>query len=179
MQYKIVFSDIDGTLLNHDRELSPATISTIKHLKDKLPFVLISARMPSAMRHLQADLAIENQPIICYNGGLILVDGQAVNSTEIPLNTIESLHDFNKNRLDTEVELDFRILRGLSFNVSGEYAWINNQLSVPAGDITDEEQLLNLRQRLTSYSYEVRFGLEFSFGSIYNNVVNPRFPRFF
>ncbi len=84
------------------------------------------------------------------------------------------LHDFSKNRLDTEVRLDFRIFRGLSIYTSGEYAWINDQLSIPAGDITDEEQLLNLRQRLTSYSYEVRFGLEFSFGSIYNNIVNPR-----
>ncbi|PKD19311.1 haloacid dehalogenase [Salegentibacter salinarum] len=97
MQYKIVFSDIDGTLLNHDRELSPTTISTIKNLKDKLPFVLISARMPAAMRHLQADLEINEQPIICYNGGLILVDGEAISSTEIPLNTLENLADFNKN----------------------------------------------------------------------------------
>jgi len=97
MQYKIVFSDIDGTLLNHNRELSPTTISTIKNLKDSLPFVLISARMPSAMRHLQAGLAIENQPIICYNGGLILVNGQAISSTEIPLHMVESLSEFNKN----------------------------------------------------------------------------------
>ncbi|GAA5521997.1 hypothetical protein LQ318_09610 [Aliifodinibius salicampi] len=93
---------------------------------------------------------------------------------EANINASAFLHDFNKNRLDTEVQLDFRVFRGLSFYISGEYAWINNQLSIPAGDITDEEQLLNLRQRLTSYSYEVRFGLEFSFGSIYNNVVNPR-----
>lgn len=84
------------------------------------------------------------------------------------------LHDFSKNRLDTEARLNFRIFRGLSIYTSAEYAWINDQLSIPAGDITDEEQLLNLRQQLTSYSYEVRFGIEFSFGSIYNNVVNPR-----
>lgn len=84
------------------------------------------------------------------------------------------LHDFSKNRLDTETRLNFRIFRGLSMYIRGEYAWINNQHSIPAGDITDEEQLLDLRQRLTSYSYEVRFGIEFSFGSIFNNVVNPR-----
>lgn len=93
---------------------------------------------------------------------------------EANFNASAYLHDFNKNRLDTELQLDFRIFRGLSFYVRGEYAWINDQLSLPAGDITDEEQLLNLRERATSYSYEVRFGLEFSFGSIYNNVVNPR-----
>lgn len=84
------------------------------------------------------------------------------------------LHDFNKNRLSTWMQLDVRIYRGLSVYVSGRYAWINNQLSIPAGDITDEEQLLDLREQFTSYSYDMRFGLEFSFGSIYNNVVNPR-----
>lgn len=98
MEYKIVFTDIDGTLLNYDRELSPTTIKTIKTLKDKLPFVLISARMPAAMRHLQKDLDIEKQPIICYNGGLVLIDGKAVTSTEIPLNVLESLLDFNREQ---------------------------------------------------------------------------------
>ena len=33
MKYKIVFSDIDGTLLNKERELSPLTIQTIKEVK--------------------------------------------------------------------------------------------------------------------------------------------------
>ncbi|MDR8394296.1 hypothetical protein NC796_24320 [Aliifodinibius sp. S!AR15-10] len=93
---------------------------------------------------------------------------------EANFNASAYLHDVNKNRLDTELQLDFRIYRGLSFYISGEYAWINDQLSIPAGEITDQEQLLNLREQATSYSYEVRIGLEFSFGSIYNNVVNPR-----
>ncbi|MDZ7806418.1 MAG: hypothetical protein U5K71_04805 [Gracilimonas sp.] len=90
------------------------------------------------------------------------------------INASAYMHDLSKNRLVTESRLNFRIYRGFSIYVSGEYAWIRNQLSIPAGDITDAEQLLDLRQRFTSYSYEVRFGLSFSFGSIYNNVVNPR-----
>ncbi|HET8865197.1 MAG TPA: hypothetical protein VFM80_05820 [Gracilimonas sp.] len=93
---------------------------------------------------------------------------------ETEINASAYLHDMSKNRLVTESQLNFRIYRGLSIYVSGEYAWINNQLSIPAGDITDAEKLLNLRQQFTSYSYQVRFGLSFSFGSIYNNVVNPR-----
>ena len=59
MSYNIVFSDIDGTLLNADRELSPATIKAVKRLNNKVPFVLISARMPAAMRHLQKQLEID------------------------------------------------------------------------------------------------------------------------
>lgn len=95
MDYKIVFSDIDGTLLNKDRELSPATIEAIKRLKDKIPFILISARMPAAMRHLQQELEIGELPIIAYNGGLILVEGEVSSSTVIPLDILEELHKMN------------------------------------------------------------------------------------
>lgn len=84
------------------------------------------------------------------------------------------LHDFTKNRLDTRVEWDFRIFRGLSIYVSGRYSWINNQLSIPAGGVTEQERLLNLREVSTSYSYDLRFGMSFTFGSIYNNIINPR-----
>lgn len=97
MQYKIIFSDIDGTLLDSRRELSETTIEAIKALKEKLPIVLISARMPAAMRHLQKDLDIQNQPIIAYNGGLVLVGEEAISSTEISLELLEELHHFNQD----------------------------------------------------------------------------------
>ena len=52
--FKIIFSDIDGTLLNAERDLSEYTVETIKKLsKIDIPFILISSRMPAAMRHLQ------------------------------------------------------------------------------------------------------------------------------
>ena len=85
------------------------------------------------------------------------------------------LKDLSKNRLDMNLEFDFRIFRGLQLSLSGRYSIINDQLNIPAGDITDEQQLLNLRQQLTSFSYGGSIGIEYSFGSIYNNVVNPRF----
>lgn len=96
MSYKIIFSDIDGTLLNKDRELSPLTKEVLRELQTEVPVVLISSRMPQAMRHLQKELHIEHQPIICYNGGLILVDNRTVSSTEIPLGTVEELVRFNQ-----------------------------------------------------------------------------------
>lgn len=96
MDYKIVFSDIDGTLLNKERELSPETIKAIQQFKEEIPFVLISARMPSAMFHLQKQLGIENRPIICYNGGYVLVDNEVISSTAIKVDTIKSIADFNQ-----------------------------------------------------------------------------------
>lgn len=97
MTYRIVFTDIDGTLLNKDRELSALTKQVFRELQEKVPMVLISSRMPQAMRHLQHELHIAHQPLICYNGGLILIDGKTVSSTEIPLHQIQQLHQFNKD----------------------------------------------------------------------------------
>ncbi len=97
--HRIVFSDIDGTLLNADRELSDFTISEIKRIKDTIPVILISSRMPKAMTHLQEELGITNLPLICYNGGLILVDKHPIHSTFIDIHIIQELHSFNKNNL--------------------------------------------------------------------------------
>ncbi|WP_074408201.1 Cof-type HAD-IIB family hydrolase [Aquimarina megaterium] len=98
MPHRIVFSDIDGTLLNSERELSELTISEIKRIKNTIPVVLISSRMPDAMNHLQEELDIKNQPMICYNGGLILVDQKPVHSTFISPDIIEELDTFNKDK---------------------------------------------------------------------------------
>lgn len=95
MNYKIIFSDIDGTLLNKDRKLSELTKKVIRELNSQIPVVLISSRMPQAMRHLQEELHISHQPIICYNGGLILVENKQVSSTEIPIGILQNLIDFN------------------------------------------------------------------------------------
>ncbi|GLB48939.1 HAD family hydrolase [Neptunitalea lumnitzerae] len=94
---KIVFSDIDGTLLNADRDLSEATISEINAIKNNVPVILVSARMPKQMRHLQAKLAILEEPIIAYNGALVLVDDKPIHSVEVPLEVIKYIVDYNNN----------------------------------------------------------------------------------
>jgi hypothetical protein len=40
---------------------------------------------------------------------------------------------------------------------------------------TTEEVLLRRRELATQFQYFTSFGLNYTFGSIYNNVVNPRF----
>ncbi|MAQ76590.1 MAG: haloacid dehalogenase, partial [Aquimarina sp.] len=91
MSYDIVFSDIDGTLLNAERELSNDTKAQIKRIKENIPVILISSRMPAAMVHLQKELDIENTPLICYNGGLILVENKTVHSTFISIEILENI----------------------------------------------------------------------------------------
>ena len=83
MNYKLVCSDIDGTLLNKDRELSLKTIEIFRKIKEKHPIILISSRMPKAMTHLQKEMDILSHPLIAYNGGQILTieNGNSENGT--------------------------------------------------------------------------------------------------
>lgn len=85
------------------------------------------------------------------------------------------LHDFDRNNLTIEGDLDFRIVRGLSIRLDGEIGWVDDQIYLAAGDVTDEEALLRLRQQATDFNYGVSVGFSFQFGSIFNNVVNNRF----
>lgn len=70
--YKIVFCDIDGTLLDSNHQISRDTRNKIQELYSiGVPFILVSARMPSGILPLQSELGIKT-PIICYSGALIL-----------------------------------------------------------------------------------------------------------
>ena len=91
------------------------------------------------------------------------------------LNAQAYWHDFSKNRLNLGFRVNMRVLKGLSIFFDGRYSLINDQISLAAGDLTEEERLLNLKQQATSYNYGGSIGFEFNFGSIYNNVINTRF----
>lgn len=87
-------------------------------------------------------------------------------------------HDSSINRFEINPSFNIRIIRGLSVSLSGRYRIINDQLSLelPSNvDPNDPESILIGVQRPTSFDYSVSFGLSYTFGSIYNNVVNPRF----
>lgn len=84
-------------------------------------------------------------------------------------------HDFSKNRIELNASVRIRIFKGLSLNINGGVAHINDQLSLKKGDISEAERLLQLRELATKYRLEGGIELTYTFGSIYNNIVNPRF----
>ena len=96
-------------------------------------------------------------------------------TVEASLEGSHYFHDFSKNRFEFDLELSFRVLKGLSFNIQGGYERIHDQLALVKGEATLEEILLRRKELATEYEYSLSVGLSFTFGSIYSNVVNPRF----
>ena len=84
-------------------------------------------------------------------------------------------YDLSKYRVGFDNEFDVRLFRGLSLNLNSNAQIIRNQIYLAAGGATPQEILVRQRQLATSYSYYVSFGISYTFGSIYNNVVNRRF----
>jgi len=85
------------------------------------------------------------------------------------------LNETNQYRAELSGQLEFRITRGLSVNVRGEYSLVRDQRFIPKADISDEEVLLRRRALATDFEHQISVGFSYTFGSIFNNVVNPRF----
>ncbi len=85
------------------------------------------------------------------------------------------LHDTALNQFSFNLGARVRLFKGFSFNVGGNYNITNNQINLPAGNLTVEEILLQQQQIKSGYNYRFNIGFSYTFGSMFNTVVNPRF----
>lgn len=85
------------------------------------------------------------------------------------------LHDLDSHSLRLFADVEIRLVRGLELEIDGSVSRIRDQRYLPAGGLTPEEILLRQRELATDYRFFISAGLSYSFGSIYNNIVNPRF----
>ena len=85
------------------------------------------------------------------------------------------LDDPSFYRFSIEADTDIRVTRGLSIRLNGNYQLIHDQLYLKRGEATNEEIIARQNQLQTSFRYFISAGLTYRFGSINNNVVNPRF----
>jgi hypothetical protein len=84
-------------------------------------------------------------------------------------------HDFSMDRLSFSGNADIRLFKGFSFNVGGYYAYQRDQLNIIKGNVSEEDLLTRRRQLDSNFDFFFNFGIRYRFGSIFNNVVNPRF----
>jgi Cof subfamily protein (haloacid dehalogenase superfamily) len=66
-----VVSDVDGTLVRHDKTLTPRTIETVAKLRRAgIPFAIVSSRPPRGLTMLIARLDVTTF-VVGFNGGVI------------------------------------------------------------------------------------------------------------
>lgn len=99
-------------------------------------------------------------------------------SINLSMEASNYLHDFSKNRINFGGYISIRIIKGLSLRVHGEVARVRDQVSLAKGELTEADLLLRLQEMATGYYYRGSLGISYTFGSIYNNIVNPRFGHY-
>jgi len=99
-------------------------------------------------------------------------------SINLSLSGSNYFHDFSKNSIEVDGFIRIRLFKGLSMSVNGEASYINDRLNQRKGELTEAERLLRLKQQATSFEVGASLSINYTFGSIYSNVVNPRFNRY-
>lgn len=91
----VVFSDVDGTILNGAHQVSPRTAEAARSLSRRdIPLVLVSARMPEALESIRSELGNVG-PVVCYSGAYVLdAAGAELLSRPIALGCALEVRDF-------------------------------------------------------------------------------------
>lgn len=150
---KMICSDIDGTLLDKHRFLSEETIEVfekiIKRYNPKV--ILVSARMPKAMRYLQKALSIK-EPLIAYNGALVVdaldedANAEILHDVTIPLKIIKKVYkkadnldlhisiysydDWHVNKMDWGTEREINNTRTEPNTITGLKSIVNSYVTL-------------------------------------------------
>ena len=83
-------------------------------------------------------------------------------------------NDGTKKRFSLRSDLDIRIFEGLAVRFSGNVSLIREQYSLAAGSTSVEDLLLQQRRIASDYETNFSIGLSYTFGSIYNSIINTR-----
>jgi hypothetical protein len=96
-------------------------------------------------------------------------------SASVSVSGTQYWNDARNPNVNIYGSMSVRLVRGLSLSAYGSYSFVRSQRYLPAAGPTPADVLLQLRQLRTNYTYYGGFSFTYTFGSVYNNVVNPRF----
>jgi hypothetical protein len=87
-------------------------------------------------------------------------------------------HDWSIRSMGININVEARITGGLSFYLHTSGGIIHDQVYLKKGGATEQEILTRRRQLASSYNYRTSFGINYRFGSVLNNFINPRFEGY-
>ncbi|MGP4075060.1 Cof-type HAD-IIB family hydrolase [Halobacillus sp. K22] len=92
MDKKIAFFDIDGTLLNHQKQLPEETKEAIKQLQNSGVYCAIATgRAPFMYEEIREELGIDS--FVSFNGQYVIFEGEVVYKNPLPENYLEELYE--------------------------------------------------------------------------------------
>ncbi len=102
IKYKLIAVDMDGTLLNDDKNISTYNLAMIdKAISLGVKFVIASGRVPASLKFYE-EIIGENQPMICANGAIVLDHNKnVIYSNPIFKNDLIQIIDILKKEKDT------------------------------------------------------------------------------
>lgn len=136
----LVISDVDGTLLEPDKNLSPGAPAAVKRLQEAgIRFTIASARPPLLTRPLLRDLHV-SEPSACFNGALLISpDNNALQQLPMALADAQTVADHI-----CKSPLDLWVYTGMDWYVSN-----------PAGPHVRHQEELMGGQATPLYSYDM------------------------
>lgn len=118
----LIISDIDGTILDDQHQVDPKLKDMIPLLnREKIPFVLASARSPLGMEPISRELGLGDNPLACYNGALVIKGNPQAYETIIE-------HPLDKKEIRTFLELVKAEFPSVSINLYSGKDWIADRL---------------------------------------------------
>ena len=91
----IVFTDVDGTLVDGEHHAIPESAFTIQRVTSAgIPFCMVSARSPEGLYPIQKTLSFTG-PLVCFSGAYVLdEDDHELLSETIPLDEAVAIKDY-------------------------------------------------------------------------------------
>lgn len=147
MKYKLLAFDIDGTLLNSKKELTPATKDAItKAMEQGVKVAIASGRPVQGIRKLAAELKLAEYGgyILALNGGLVIscADDAVIHDVKLPKEYYKEIYDLSK-----EYKVDLITYEGndvITENFENEYLDIEARING-----LGKKKVDNLYERLT------------------------------
>jgi Cof subfamily protein (haloacid dehalogenase superfamily) len=92
MSYKIVFFDIDGTLINEEARIPLDAKEAIYKLKERnIEVCFATGRAPSHFKHIAEELGIES--FVSFNGAYVVHKGKVIHEHPIQQSSLELLEN--------------------------------------------------------------------------------------
>ena len=143
-------------------------------------FVAIYAVGATAYRYISETIYLKTRETLVQHQFILAnTTTERWGSIDLSASASQYLHDLSKTNYSLGGSVDIRLAKGLSLNVGGSASSVHDQLFLARGDLSVADILTRQRALATSFSYFTFVGVSYTFGSIYNAIVNPRLDKLF